>query len=127
MKNSDKTWSTGRGDDKALQQSCWENSINMKRQKDMTEDQPPKLEGVRQDTGEDWRAITNNYGKNEVVGSKQKQCSVVNVSGCESKVKCCKEKRYTGNRNVRPMNQGKLDTIKQEMARVNINILGISE
>ena len=86
MKNSDKTWSTGRGDDKALQQSCWENSINMKRQKDMTEDQPPKLEGVRQDTGEDWRAITNNYGKNEGMEPKQKQHPSVYVTGDRSKV-----------------------------------------
>ena len=100
----------------------------MKRQKGITsEDQPPKLEGVRQATGEDWSAIANNYGKNEVVGSKQKQSSVVDVSGGESKVKCCKEKYYTGNWNVRSMNQGKLDAVKQAMARVNINILGISD
>ena len=45
----------------------------------------------------------------------------------ESKVQCCKEQYYIGTWNVRSMNQGKLDVVKQEMARVNIDILGISE
>ena len=49
------------------------------------------------------------------------------VSGGESKVQFCKEQYCIGTWNVRPMNQGKLEVIKQEMARVNINILGISE
>ena len=49
------------------------------------------------------------------------------VTGNESKVQCCKEKYCIGTRNVRFMNQGKLEVIKQEMARVNIDILGISE
>ena len=44
-----------------------------------------------------------------------------------SKVQCCKEQYCTGSWNVRPINQGKLEVIKQKMARVNINILGISE
>ena len=43
------------------------------------------------------------------------------------KVQCCKEQYCIGNWNVRSMNQGKLEVVKQEMARVNINILGISE
>ena len=44
-----------------------------------------------------------------------------------SKVRCHEEQYCTGTWNVRPMNQGKLEVIKQEMARLNINILGISE
>ena len=49
------------------------------------------------------------------------------MSGGESKVGCCKEQYCTRTWNVMPMNQGKLEAVKQEMARVNINILGISE
>jgi len=58
---------------------------------------------------------------------KQKQCPVVDVSGDVSKVQCCKEQYCIGTWNVRSINQGKLEVLKQEMARVNINILGISE
>ena len=56
-----------------------------------------------------------------------KQHPVVNESGGESKVWCCKEQYCTGIWNVRSMNQGELEVVKQDMARVNINILGISE
>ena len=58
---------------------------------------------------------------------KQKQCPVVDVTGDESKVQRCKEQYCIGNWNVRSMNQGKLEVVKQEMTRVNIDILGISE
>ena len=51
---------------------------------------------------------------------KQKQCSVVDVSGGESKAQCCQEQYCIGT-----MNQGKLEVVNQEMARVNIDILGI--
>ena len=51
----------------------------------------------------------------------------MDVSGGESKVRCRKEQYYIGTWNVRSMNQGELDVVKQEMARVNIDILGISE
>ena len=51
----------------------------------------------------------------------------MDVTGDRSKVQCCKEQYCIGTWNVRPMNQGKLAAVKQEMARVNINILGISE
>ena len=51
----------------------------------------------------------------------------VHVPGGESKVRCCKEQYCIGTWNVRSMNQGQLEVFKQEMARVNINILGISE
>ena len=53
--------------------------------------------------------------------------AVVDVSGDESKLQCCKVKYCIGTWNVRSMNQGKLDMVKQEMARVNTDILGISE
>ena len=49
------------------------------------------------------------------------------MSGDQSKVRFCKEQYCIGTWNVRSMNQGKLKVVKQEMARVNINILGISE
>ena len=58
---------------------------------------------------------------------KQKQYPVVDVTGGRSKVRCCKEQYCIGTWNVRSMNQGKLEVVKQEMARVNINILGISK
>ena len=58
---------------------------------------------------------------------KQKQCPVVNVTGDGSKVRCYKEQYCIGTWNVRSMNQGKLEVVKQEMTRVNIDILGISE
>ena len=58
---------------------------------------------------------------------KQKQYPVVDVTGDRSKVRCYKEQYCIGTWNVRSMNQGKLELVKQEMARVNVNILGISE
>ena len=58
---------------------------------------------------------------------KQKQYPVVDVTGDGSKVWCCKEQYCIGTSNVRSMNQGELEVVKQEMARVNIHILGISE
>ena len=58
---------------------------------------------------------------------KQKQHPVVNGTGDGSRVRCCKEQYCIGTWNVRSMNQGKLEVVKREMARVNINILGISE
>ena len=58
---------------------------------------------------------------------KQKQHPVVNMTGDGSKVLCCKEQYCIGTWNVRSMHQGKLEVVKQEMARVNINILGINE
>ena len=51
----------------------------------------------------------------------------MHVSGSVSKVQCCKEQHCIGNWNAISVNQGKLDAIKQEMARVNIDFLGISE
>ena len=58
---------------------------------------------------------------------RKKQHPVVDVIGDGSKVQCCEEQYCIGTWNVRSMNQGKLEVVKQEMARVNINILGITE
>ena len=77
--------------------------------------------------GEELRAITNSSRKNEVAGTKQKWHSGVVVSGGESKVWFCKEKYCIGTWNVRSLNQGKWHMVKQEMARLNTDILGISE
>ena len=68
----------------------------------------------------------NSSRKNGEAGIKRKYHSVVDVSGGESKVQYCKE-CCVGTWNVRSMNQGKLDVVKQEIARVNTDILGISE
>ena len=56
-----------------------------------------------------------------------KQYPVLDVSGGENRVKCYKEQYCIGTWNVRSMNQGKFEVVKQEMTRVNIDILGISE
>ena len=58
---------------------------------------------------------------------KQKQPPVVDVTGDRSRFQCCKEQYCIGTWNVRSMNHGTLEVVKQEMARVNIYILGISE
>ena len=98
---------------------------SMKRQKNRTlKDELPRLVGAQSVTGDQWR---NNSRKNEETEPKQKQHPVVNVTGDGSMVQCCKEQFCIGTWNVRSMNQGMLEMIKQEMARGNIDILGISE
>ena len=97
----------------------------MKRQKDITpEDEPPRLIGVQYATREEWR---NSSRRNGEVGLKQKPHPVLDESGGESKVRCCKEQYCIDTWNIRSMNQGKLNMVKQETARVNIEILEISE
>ena len=80
--------------------------------------------GAQYAAGEQWR---NNSRKNDETEPQQKQCPVVDVTGDGSKVQCCKEQYCIGTWNGRSVNQGKLEVIKQEMARVNIDILGISD
>ena len=65
--------------------------------------------------------------RNEGMEPKQKEYPAVDVTGDRSKVPCCNEQYCLETRNVRSMNQGKLEVVKQEMARVNVDILGISE
>ena len=94
------------------------------RQKDMTpedESQGGKI------IGEERKAITNSSRKNEKARSKQKQCLVMNVSSDESKDQYYKKQYCIGTWKVRSMNQGKFEVVKQEMARMNTDILGISE
>ena len=90
VESSDKTWSTGEGNSQRLQYSCLENLINsMKRQKGRTlKDELPKSVGAQYTTGEKQR---NSSRRNEEAGPKRKQRPVVDVSGGESKVQCCKE------------------------------------
>ena len=57
----------------------------------------------------------------------KKQCAVVDVTGDGSKIPCCKEQYFTGIWNIKSRHHGKLDMVKYEMARLNIDILGISE
>ena len=83
---------------------------------------PPRSVGAQYATGDQWRI---NSRKNEGMGPKQKQHPVVDVTGDRSKVRCRKEQYCIGSWNVRSMNQGKFEVVKQEMARVNVNILGI--
>ena len=98
---------------------------SMKRQKHRTlTDELPGLVGAQYATGDQWR---NNSGRNEEMEPKQKQHLVVDVTGDGSKVRCCKEQYRIGTWNVRSMNEGKLEVVKQEMVRVNIDILGISK
>ena len=92
----------------------------MKRQKDRTlKDELPRLVGAQYATGDQWR---NNSRKNEEMEPKQKQHPVVDVTGGGSKVRLCKEQYSIGTWNVRSMNQGKLEVVKQEMARMNVDI-----
>ena len=98
---------------------------SMKKQEDMTlKDVLPRSVGAQYAVGEEWR---NNSRKNEEMEPKQKQHLVVDVTGDGSKVRCCKKQYCIGTWNVMSMNQGKLEVVKQEMARVNVNILGISD
>ena len=126
VESSDNMWSTGEGNGKQLQYSCLENPMNsMKRQKYRTlKDELPRLVGAQYATGDQWR---NNSRKNEGMEPKQKQYPVVDVTGDGSKIQCCKEQYCIGTWNVRPTNQSKLEMVKQEMARVNTDILGISK
>ena len=126
VESSDKTWFTRVGNGKPLQYSCLENPMNsMKRQKYTTwKDELPRLLVAQYATGEEWR---NSSRKNEGMEPKQKQCPVVDVTGNGSKDWGCKEQNCLGTWNVRYMNQGKLEVVKEEMAGVNIDILGISE
>ena len=87
-------------------------------------DELPTNIGAQYATREEWR---NNSRRNDEAEPKRKQSPGVDVSGGESQVRCCKEQYCIGTWNVRSMNQGKLDEVKQEMTRLNIDILGINE
>ena len=97
----------------------------MKRQNGrILKEELPKAVGAQYATGDQWR---NNSRKNEGMEPKQKQYPVMDVTGDRSKVRYCKEQYCIRIWNVRSMNQGKLEVVKQEMTRGNVDILGISE
>jgi len=123
VERSDRMWSTGEANAKPLQYACLENPMNtMKKQHDrILKEELPRSVSAQYATGDQWRK------KNEGMNPKQKQHPLVDVTGDRSKVRCCKEQYCIGTWNVRSMNQGKLEVVKQEMARVNIDILGVSE
>ena len=104
-------WSTGEGSGKSFQYSFLENPVNsMKRQKDMIlKDEFPR--SVDAQYGKEWR---NSFRNNEDMEPKRKQSPVVDVTGERSKVQCCKEQHCIGTWNVRSMNQGKLEVVKQQ-------------
>ena len=97
------------------------NSMKRQNERILKEELPRSV--AQYATGDQWR---NNSRKNEGMDPKQKQYPVVDVTGDRRKVQCCKEQYCIGTWNVRSMNQGKLEVVKQEMARVNVDILGIS-
>ena len=99
------------------------NSMKRQNNRILNEELPGSV-GVQYATGDLWR---NNSRKKEGMEPKQKQYPDVDVTGDRNKVRCCKEQYCIGTWNVRSMNQGKLEVVKQEMAKVNVNILGISE
>ena len=103
----------------------WEPHEHYEKAKDRTpKDELPRSVGAQYATGDQWR---NNSRKNEGMERKQKQYPAVDVTGDGMKVQCCKEQYCIGTWNVRSMNQGKLEVVKQEMARLNIDSLRISE
>ena len=125
LEGSDKTWSTGEEKGKPLQYSCLKNPMNsVKRQKDRTlKDELPRWVGVQYATRDRWR---NKSRKNEETEPKQKHLTM-DVTGDGSQDQGCKEQYCIGTWNIRSMNQGKFEAVKQKMARVNMDILGISE
>ena len=97
----------------------------MKKQKERTmKKELSRSVGAQYANGDQWR---NNSRKSEEMEPKQKQHRVMDVTGDGSKVQCCKEQYCIGTWNVMSMNQGKLEVVKQEMERVNIDILGMSK
>ena len=98
----------------AFQYSSLEKPMNStKRQTNRTpKDEAPRSVGAQYATGDQWR---NNSRKNEEMEPKQKQHPVLDVTGDGSKLRCCKEQYCIRTRNVRSMNQCKLEVIKQQV------------
>ena len=123
LESSDKTWSTGEGNGKPFQYSSLESPMNsMKRQKDRTlKDEFLRPVGAQYATGEQSR---NNSRKNEEMEPKEKQHPAAMWLMMEARSDAVKS---IGTWNVRSMNQGNLEVVKQDMVRVNVDILGVSE
>ena len=113
VERSDRMWSTGGGNGRPLQFPCLENPMNsMRRQNDrMLKKEPPRSVGAQYATGDQWR---NNSRKNEGMEPKQKQCLFLDMTGDRSKVRCSKEQYCIETWNVRSMNQGKLEVVRQK-------------
>ena len=126
VESSDKMWSPGEGSGKPLQYFCLENPINsMKSQKDGTlKDGLTRSVGAQYTTGDQWRSNSRKIEETEL---KQNQHPVVDVTGDGSKVLCCKEQYCIGTWNVRSINHGKLEVVKQELERMNMDNLGFSK
>ena len=96
----------------------------MKRQKDMTpEGEPPRSVGVQYATGEGQKNSSRRIKRH----SQSRNGTQLWMSGGKSEVRCCKEQYYITTWNVRSTNQGKFSAVKQEMERMNTDILGVSE
>ena len=123
LDRSDRMRPTGEGNGKPLQYSCFENHINsMKRQNDrILKEELPRLVGAQYATGDQWR---NNSRKNEGMEPKQKKYPVVDVTGDRNNVWCYKEHR---NLECHVHESRQIRSGQKEMAKVNIDILGISE
>ena len=127
VKSSEKMCSTGEGNGKPLHHSCLENPMNsMKKQKDRTlkGDPPPPSVGAQYTTRDGWR---NNPRKKEGMEPKENKTQLWMRLVIEAKSNAVKSNVFIGTWNVRSMNQGKLEVVRQEMARVNANILGVSK
>ena len=107
----------------------------MKRQNDrILKEKLPRSVGAQYATGDQWRNNSRKNEKMEPKQNKQKQnktkqnkTPIVDMTGDRNKVQCCKEQYCIGTWNIRSINQGKLEVVKLETARVYIDILGISE
>ena len=115
VETSDRMWSTGEGNGKPLHYSCLANPMNsMKRQNDrIRKEKLPRSVGAQYATRDQWR---NNSRKKEGMEPKQKEYPAVDVTGDRSKVGCYKEQYRIGTWNVRSMNQGKMEVVKQEIS-----------
>ena len=116
-------WSIGGKNGKPFQYSCHKNPMNsMKKQKDM-EDEPPGQKVFNMLLGKSGRQLPEIMKPLGQRGNNAQlwMCPVMKA------IQCCKEQYCIGTWNIRPMNQGKLDMVRQEMIRINTDILGISE
>jgi len=100
------------------------NSMKSQKDKTLKDESNQRSVGAQHATGDQWR---NSSRKTEQTEPKQNRHPVVDVTGHGSKVQGCKEQHCIGTRNVRFMNQGKSEMFKQDTARVNIDILAITE
>ena len=126
VENFNKMWPTGEGNGKPLQHSCLENPMNSVKWKNKrydTERWITRSEVTQYTTGEEWK---NSFRRNEEAEPSGNNAQLW-ICQVEKVVWSSKEQHCIGTRDVRSMSQGKLEVVKQEMKRVKIEILGISE